>query len=339
MSSTDSQPSAVGGGHGQVFVCTNKYCRDKGSDATMATFTFLTPSTIPVVAVNCLGRCNKGPNVRVLTPQGGFVEATMVRSVEKVVELLQSTLHIDINMTSADVLRLNYEGNIYLRSGEVDQAIECYDKALSLGDKEQEGVLLVMRGTALLQRAYACRLRYKDIANVAQVILPSYEMLVKVLEMLSTSSSNQHVVLELLQRVNGLYQQLDQSPRWAEGKAMWPEPREGSIPTTINDLLGKMILTWSLYENALLRALQDLLTATVLLPGFAQAWRRAGDALAESQKLRSAIEYYEVALQLEPELSEVVVPVISRLHVLERLEEKAEALGWPSEMVQALLDD
>lgn len=109
MSSADSQPSAVGGGHGQVFVCTNKYCRDKGSDATMATFTFLTPSTIPVVAVNCLGRCNKGPNVRVLTPQGGFVEATMVRSVEKVVELLQSTLHIDINMTSADVLRLNCE--------------------------------------------------------------------------------------------------------------------------------------------------------------------------------------------------------------------------------------
>lgn len=164
------------------------------------------------------------------------------------------------------------EGNIYLRSGEVDQAIECYDKALSLGDKEQEGVLLVMRGTALLQRAYACRLRYKDIANVAQVILPSYEILLKVVEMLPTSS-NQHVALELLVRVHGLYQQLDQSPRWAEGKAMWPEPREGPIPTTINDLLGKMILTWSLYENALLRALQDLLTATVLLPGFAQVLR------------------------------------------------------------------
>jgi hypothetical protein len=39
----------------------------------------------------------------------------------------------------------------------VDLAIECYDKALELGDREQEGVLLVMRGTALLQRAYACR--------------------------------------------------------------------------------------------------------------------------------------------------------------------------------------
>jgi tetratricopeptide (TPR) repeat protein len=49
------------------------------------------------------------------------------------------------------------EGNVYLRTGEVDRAIDCYDRALELGDKEQEGVLLVMRGTALLQRAYACR--------------------------------------------------------------------------------------------------------------------------------------------------------------------------------------
>jgi hypothetical protein len=49
------------------------------------------------------------------------------------------------------------EGNVFLRGGDVDLAIECYDKALELGDREQEGVLLVMRGSALLQRAYACR--------------------------------------------------------------------------------------------------------------------------------------------------------------------------------------
>jgi hypothetical protein len=46
---------------------------------------------------------------------------------------------------------------VHLRNGNVDLAIDCYDKAIELGDKEQEGVLLVMRGTALLQRAYACR--------------------------------------------------------------------------------------------------------------------------------------------------------------------------------------
>lgn len=57
----------------------------------------------------------------------------MVRSVEKVVDLLQQYLNLKINVTSADVLRLNYDGNIFLRNGQVDQAIECYNKALELG--------------------------------------------------------------------------------------------------------------------------------------------------------------------------------------------------------------
>jgi hypothetical protein len=51
----------------QVFVCTNRWCREKGSDATMATFSFLCPKNIAVNSVNCLGRCNKGPNARILT--------------------------------------------------------------------------------------------------------------------------------------------------------------------------------------------------------------------------------------------------------------------------------
>lgn len=59
---------------GQVFVCSNKWCREKGSDATMATFSALTPASVPVVGVNCLGRCNRGPNCRILNSDGEFVE-------------------------------------------------------------------------------------------------------------------------------------------------------------------------------------------------------------------------------------------------------------------------
>lgn len=44
----------------------------------MATFSFLTPHTIPVVGVNCLGRCNKGPNCRILTPEGAFQGDTII---------------------------------------------------------------------------------------------------------------------------------------------------------------------------------------------------------------------------------------------------------------------
>lgn len=32
---------------------------------------------IPVQSVHCLGRCNKGPNARILTPDGTFVEVSV----------------------------------------------------------------------------------------------------------------------------------------------------------------------------------------------------------------------------------------------------------------------
>ena len=68
-------------------------------------------------------------------------------------------------------------GNVHLRDGEVDQAIDCYNRALELGDNEQEGVLLVMRGTALLQRAYAYKMRFKDMITIAEDILPNEKRL------------------------------------------------------------------------------------------------------------------------------------------------------------------
>lgn len=202
----------------------------------MATFTFLTPQSIPIVGVNCLGRCNKGPNCRVLNKEGAFIEASMVRSVEKVVQLLQMHLNLDINVTSADVLRLNYEGNVHLRNGQVDSAIDCYDAALALKDKEQEGVLLVMRGTALLQRvivcitcrliiilcnykAYGFKMRHKDSLGLADEVLPNKEVL------LSLCNSLQRLQpifsLDLLLRTSLLYHTLDN--RWESIKQKWPE--------------------------------------------------------------------------------------------------------------------
>mmetsp|Transcript_17915 Transcript_17915/g.30133 ORF Transcript_17915/g.30133 Transcript_17915/m.30133 type:complete len:364 (+) Transcript_17915:164-1255(+) len=331
---------------GQVFVCTNKWCREKGSDATMATFNFLTPQTISVQSVNCLGRCNKGPNTRILTPDGAFVEASMVRSVEKVVELLQNHLALDINITSADVLRLNYEGNVHLRSGEVDKAIQCYDRALELGDKEQEGVLLVMRGTALLQRSYACRMRHRDVINVAEEVLPTMESITSFLtSMLSMPPILRcKLTMNLLVKVAEVYegkaqQQDGNAAAWDEIVTKIPGVVAGATIASGEELLTKARFTWSLYENSLMRALQDLLTSTLVLPSFAQAWRRAGDALSEVRRFSSAVEYYEVAIRLDAGLTDVLMPTIERLKVLERLLENAEMKGWPVEAILSLIDE
>jgi tetratricopeptide (TPR) repeat protein len=61
------------------------------------------------------------------------------------------------------------------------------------------------------------------------------------------------------------------------------------------------------------------LAATIILPGFSQAWRRTGDALSEMLQFHSAIEYYEVAIKLDSSLSPLLSPTIERLRVLERI--------------------
>lgn len=292
------------------------------------------------------------------------MKSSMVRSVEKVVELLQTNLKLDINMTSAEVLRLNCkwinqnirsrhflrsynyffqldEGNIHLRGGEVDLAIDCYDKALAMGDKAQEGVLLVMRGTALLQRAYACRLRHKEIMAIVEQLLPTFDKVDVYLRAVTgiSSSMGTRMALDILCRIAIVYRQLDILTKWNELKGSWPEAREGAIVTSGDDLLLRAVFSLSLYEHSLLRALQDLLTATVLLPGFAQAWRRAADALSEFRLFHSAVEYYEVALQLDTTLSELLLPTIERTKMLDRLVTNAESQGWSTDAILALLEE
>ena len=332
---------------GQIFVCTNKWCREKGADATMATFSFLAGAT-PVVPVNCLGRCNKGPNIRIFTPDSAFIEASMVRSVETVVSLLQEHLNIKVNITQAEVLRLNYEGNVFLREGEVDYAIDRYNRALALGDKEQEGVLLVMRGSALLQRAYACRLRHKDLLLYAEQALPSLETIKSTLEAINCLklpvSVLGKITCDYLERCSLGQPKVGQPQSSGDSSASTSNEilNSGGRPSTnpgFGEIIRKCNFAYSLYEFALMGALEDLLTATILLPGFAQAWRRAGDALGELQHFNSAVEYYEVASQLDAGLGESLVKVIERLRVMERMVENAESRGWSKEQINTLLED
>ena len=143
----------------------------------------------------------------------------------------------------------------------------------------------------------------------------------------------------MLSRVADIFNSLECSSRWNENKAKWPEAREGALVTRGDELIARATFSWSLYEHALLRALQDLLTATLLLPGFAQAWRRAGDALGELRQYHSAVEYYEVAVRLDSSLVDILLPTIERYRVMEKLVDKAESRGWPAEAILSLIDE
>ena len=387
------------GSQEQIFVCTNKWCREKGSDATMATLSFLA-NPIPIVPVGCLGRCNKGPNVRVLTKEPSFRECTSVRSVDAVVSLLQEILDMEVNLTSAEVLKLNYEGNVYLRDGEVDKAIESYSSALVLGDSSQEGVLLIMRGSALLQRAYSSRLKYKGALQDASERLPSLEDIKAALTALSALPSivRAKTSMNLLLGAAKVYRKevdkdgIEINQKWSDlrdstlqlafmpdkeiissmtisGKEKDKRDEKGdggkdkgegkrlsdnlpSVPELLTRepldqgpneaglFLGKASFSFSLYEHSLTRALEDLLRATVVLPSFAQGWRRAGDALSELQHFSSAIEYYEVAISLEPSLGEgELSSKLERLRVVEKIISNAENQGLGPDVVNALISD
>ena len=77
----------------------------------------------------------------------------------------------------------------------------------------------------------------------------------------------------------------------------------------------------------------------MVLPGFSQAWRRAGDALSEIRMYSSAVEYYEVALRLDESLGDTLLPAMERLRVMDRLVENAEAKGWSTEAILSLIDE
>lgn len=96
-----------------------------------------------------------------------------------------------------------------------------------------------MRGTALLQRAYICRMRHRDIMTVAQAVLPTIDNIRACMEIFGPSS-NLHPVLryraliDSLSKITAIFQNIENSPRWSETKQLWPEGMEGPVPTSGN---------------------------------------------------------------------------------------------------------
>ena len=187
-------------------------------------------------------RCNKGPNVKVVIDNKEVIHES-VRSVENVVKILQDSLGIPVNLTSAEVLRLNYDGNFYLSEGKVEEAIRCYDQAIQLNDLYQEGILRLMRGIALLQRAYALRSRYRSIIAFAEDILPLFQdiklflidaisplpVFVRCTRLSAMSRDGADITLcrylilnTTLLQIHRRLTMLDSSPKWNEKKNKWP---------------------------------------------------------------------------------------------------------------------
>eukprot|EP00553_Chaetoceros_curvisetus_P007290 CAMPEP_0204618938 /NCGR_PEP_ID=MMETSP0717-20131115/5446_1 /ASSEMBLY_ACC=CAM_ASM_000666 /TAXON_ID=230516 /ORGANISM="Chaetoceros curvisetus" /LENGTH=264 /DNA_ID=CAMNT_0051632805 /DNA_START=138 /DNA_END=932 /DNA_ORIENTATION=+ len=237
-------------------------------------------------------------------------EVNNVNDIDKVYRILTEHMGItNISVAARDCLKYTYQGNAHLEKNELDKAISSYNAALNTGYDAQEGIVLLLRATAYLKRAFQHQeeLR-KSVQDLAETV-PDPENLGRLYNLAA-----QHPSLS-----KPLFQKVLTDSKKQDGKFRQTKFRHG------------------LYEYALLHAAQDALRSTQILPHHAKTWLRAGDALAELRKLKESAMYYQKAIDLDPTLRDRLEPVIERLERSQRFLDKAKG-WWSSDTLRLALD-
>lgn len=233
----------------------------------------------------------KGPFVRCLSTDGlKCFDVSNVDSVDKVYRVL--TKHMKLSKTLipyefCECLKWKYKGNAYLEAGKFDDAVDAYNEGLSIISslekkrqiqirndmmitgsqsaggqlKQQEGILLLMRATAYLQRASSHKTKLKTIVKELMTMVPDAAKLKNLYEMTSGKDVSPSLSHSMFRRVLANAAQQEESFRRTQ---YWH----------------------GLYQYALLQAAQDVLQATQLLPHYSRGWARAGEILSELWKVR-----------------------------------------------------
>jgi tetratricopeptide (TPR) repeat protein len=213
-------------------------------------------------------------------------------------------------MKTCDCLKWKYKGNGHLEAGKVDLAIDAYDKALATGVPEQEGIILLMRATAYLQRAAAHRAELKTIVSDLASMVPGSRTLQDMYEKAASDPT----------LANPIFRRVLEDAASQETQFRQTQYRHG------------------LYQYALLQAAQDSLRATQLLSNYATSWQRAGEILSELWKLKQSTQYYSKAIELDPSLKDTLTPVIERLEKRQELLDSARDYGWSEDTLRLALD-
>lgn len=207
-------------------------------------------------------------------------------------------------------LKLNFQGNAHLDKNEVDQAIECYDKAIPLSHKGQEGVLRVMRSTAYLQRAYTHFMQFRELVEQISKPLPD-QAVFRFLE--SVQARSPFLVVPVLSRLTAAYE--------ARGR-----------------LYRLTKFQFSLFEFAVHKACHDALTATHILPNFTKSWIRAGHGLRFLRRFKDAIECYRIVIQIDPAMAQELGQEIELLEKVQQYVDNSRAQGVSEESLVITLD-
>lgn len=207
-------------------------------------------------------------------------------------------------------MKWKYKGNGYLEGGKIDLAIDSYDKALATGFVEQEGIVLLMRATAYLQRAANHRSELKTIVNELATMVPNTLVYQKVYQL----------AIDEPCFANGIFRRVLSDTSIHETQFRQTQYKHG------------------LYQYSLLQAAQDSLRSTQLLENYSSSWIRAGEILSELWKLQQSIQYYNRSIELDASLYDTITPIIDRLHKRQELLNNARAYGWSEDTLRLALD-
>eukprot|EP00629_Pelagomonadales_sp_RCC1024_P017548 CAMPEP_0119260226 /NCGR_PEP_ID=MMETSP1329-20130426/715_1 /TAXON_ID=114041 /ORGANISM="Genus nov. species nov., Strain RCC1024" /LENGTH=324 /DNA_ID=CAMNT_0007259647 /DNA_START=140 /DNA_END=1114 /DNA_ORIENTATION=+ len=248
-----------------LWVCSNRWCRDRGAGQTMgAALGVSKPRDLQVVAHNCFGRCTEGPNAAAATKDGTVLEFHRVDSVEKVAHILRNHLGLEADPKAARCLELHFLADAAQKRGDPEAALRLYSAALDTGHRGQRGPLLAGRA--------GCRLALARDRRRRVLARASGDAARRVLQ----SASDAHKILLLA--VAGPRDQPIAAPDFSL-PACAALLRDDAARACPEDVEAPLAHDGAMADFLVRGALADAAAAAAALPAYALGWRRLAQSL------------------------------------------------------------
>ena len=246
------------------------------------------------------------------------MEITNVDSLDKVYRIMTEHMKVgEIDSKAVECMKCYIGGNTNLEEGEPSNAITLYDKALdaikrtpSSSDQLPKGLILMKRARAYLMRAGNHRTTLRILVKDLTDTVPSSSTMKILYQTASTHPSLSPSIFNRLAGDSKVQQAKFRSIRYRH----------------------------DMYEFALLHAVQDSLQATQLLPQNAKSWLLAGQCLAELRKLKESNQYYQRALEIDPNMKQTLNVVMEKNRVSQEFMDAARASGFSGDTLRLALD-